>query len=451
MKKYKSYIIMGIVIALLAIGYLVISNIDTEKPVDEYEKETETLYSIPSSDIASINIKNEYGEYTVLYGDEIKIEGKDIEIDTDKLSNILTEMSIMFATNKAAENVDDLSSYGLDNPSETAVITEKNGNKTVLSLGNKTPSGYDYYATVNNGKTVYIISEYSCNALTTKLDYYRNSVLFDFESNNVKTLSFTKRNKPSVTFIKNEVSDTSIPNNVFAAYSMKSPHDWDAEVNMVTEILNTLLEAEINSYVEDNPKDLSKYGLTSYYAKITVTQKDGKINEITVGNNVDGYCYVKIAGKDAVYSVKASTFDFVDREPTSFLQQFAFIRNLDTIKTIEYFHGDVNAVFDVKKIKDEVHDIKYNGKNISEDTFKELYTELISLKYAGVISASKSGEPVLKCKFTYTNGKSETAEYYRYDDRKIALCVNGKIQFYVDSSELNVRTKRIDEIIKNKF
>ena len=42
---------MGIVIALLAIGYLVISNIDTEKPVDEYEKETETLYSIPSSDI----------------------------------------------------------------------------------------------------------------------------------------------------------------------------------------------------------------------------------------------------------------------------------------------------------------------------------------------------------------------------------------------------------------
>ena len=367
------------------------------------------------------------------------------------LNSLLNQLSILIASNKAGDNIEDLSQYGLDNPATVAVITEKNGNKTVVSIGNKTALDTEYYANVNGGKTVYILQSSACNLMFEKLDYFRNTVLFEIDQNNIKTLNFAKRNASSLTFVKNEVEDTSTPNNAFAAYSMVSPYQWDAEVTKVTELINTILSIQIAEYVDDNPKDLSKYGLKNYYAKITVTEKDGKKIEITIGNSVDDNYYIKVSGKKGVYAVKASYFAFLENEPTSFLQQFAFIRNLDTIATLEYSNGDINAKFDIKKIKDEVHDVKYEGKNISEDTFKELYTELISIKYAGALSASPNGDAFLRCKFTYTDGTSEIAEYYKYDDRKFLLSVNGKIQFYVDSSELNTKVNKINDIIKNKI
>lgn len=452
MKKYKNYIILGVIIAILIAGYIIISGIDTtnKEPENDNVASMEAVYSVNSEEIISANIKNEYGEYTVLFGETVTVEGKDIEKDDDKLRYLLTEVSSVYASSKVGDNITELNVYGLDNPYAVLTLTDKNNNKTVLALGNKTPVGSEYYANYNNGTTVYIISEYSVSAVLRKLDYYRNTVLFSIETDNVNSISFTKQGASAVTFEKTSVEDTSVAHNVFAAYRMTSPYSWDAEGTQVGNILTAIQNLSIVNYVEDYPEDLSKYGLNPYYARVVITEKNGKVNELLIGSNVDGNYYIKVSGKYAVYTVSASAFGFLDYEPTAFLQQFAFLKNIDTVKTIEYSHNDIKATFDIKKIEQEVHDVKYNGKNISQSTFKELYTELISMSVSGPLSYTPSGTPMLTYKFIYNDGTSETVNYYKYDERKIALSVNGKVQFYVDSSEFNMRINKIDSLI-NKF
>ena len=40
---------------------------------------------------------------------------------------------------------------------------------------------------------------------------------------------------------------------------------------------------------------------------------------------------------------------------------------------------------------------------------------------------------------------------YDYDERKVALEIDGQIQFYVNKAEFESRVNKVDEIIKNKF
>lgn len=448
MKKYKNYVILGCIIIFLVIGLAIVSGIDTTSGKDNDIYESIEIYSVLSSDISSVFIKNEFGEYNVLYGDEIKISGKQIEKDDEKLEYLLTEISSMYASEIADENVVSLSDFGLLNPLAELELSLKDNSKIKIYIGNKTPTDSGYYVKLNDENKVYIVSTYSVDTILRKLDYYRNTVLFSFEISDINEFSYTNGTK-TVSFKRNDSND--LNRNSFAAFNMKTPYDWAAESSKLEEVFNLLKELKIIEYVEDNPTDLSQYGLNPYLYKISLKDKNNNIYNMNIGSNVDGKYYIKMDSKNSVYLVDAKGFEFLDYEPTAFLQQFVCIRPIDNVATLSYIHNDINASFNIKKVDTEVHDVKYKGKLIDQKKFKEAYTEIISMKISGTLSYTPNTAPILEYTFTYTNSDSDTIKYYKYDDRKIAVAVNGVINFYVDISEFNMRINKIDDIIRNKI
>ena len=203
MKKYKNYVILGCIIIFLVIGLAIVSSIDTTSGKDNDIYESIEIYSVLSSDISSVFIKNEFGEYNVLYGDEIKISGKQIEKDDEKLEYLLTEISSMYASEIADENVVSLSDFGLLNPLAELELSLKDNSKIKIYIGNKTPTDSGYYVKLNDENKVYIVSTYSVDTILRKLDYYRNTVLFSFEISDINEFSYTNGTK-TVSFKRND-------------------------------------------------------------------------------------------------------------------------------------------------------------------------------------------------------------------------------------------------------
>lgn len=446
MKKYKNYIILGVIIIALIAGVIIISGIDTpsEQP-ENTQAELITVYSLDKEDVLSVNITNEYGKYTVKYGDSIVVEGKDIEKDDEKLKYLLTEISSMYAEDTVPYEDKSLSQFGLDIPVATLDIALINGELRNLYVGNETPSGSGRYVKYMNEKKVYIVNSYSLNSILRKLDYYRNTDLFSVDIPSVTDLSFEKNGK-KVSFKKNTQDKNP---NTFAAFSMITPYNWDADASEIEKVLNHLNELQISEYVEDNLSDLSKYGIGN--GKITVRENSGKVSILNFGSNKDGKLYVTAGDKKDVYLVNGAGFEFMDYEPTAFLQQFVLLRAIDNVANLRYTHNDIDASFDIKKVDVETHDVKYKGKLIDQKRFKALYTEIISMTTAGTVNYTPSGEPILEYTFTYLDGSKETVKYYRYDERKIAVSINNLVYFYVDSSQFKNRVEKVDNIINNEF
>ena len=93
-------------------------------------------------------------------------------------------------------------------------------------------------------------------------------------------------------------------------------------------------------------------------------------------------------------------------------------------------------------------EVTINGKAMDEARFKALYTEIISLTMKGPINGVTPGEPILEYRFTFHDGTSDTVQYFQADERRIAISVNGKIQFYLNRSDLTAKMDTIASIIK---
>ncbi len=448
MKKYKNYILLGVLILILAVGVFVISGINTEEEKDDNSYEVTEIYSVLSDDIKTVEIMNTYGEYTVINGDTVTVENKNVEKDNEKLKYMFTEISSAYASETVSDNEADIAQFGLENPIGSAVITLKDSQEISVLIGNETPTGSGRYLKLADSPKVYIVSGYLPEVILRKLDYYRNTVLFSIDIADVNAMEFTKDNK-KVAFLRND--EKNLNRNTFATFNMVNPYKWEAEGSELEKIIALLNQLEISEYVDDNPENLSLYGLNSPSANITVTKKDGSTNSMNIGKNSDANIYITVNGKPNVYLVDAAGFEFLSFEPTAFLQQFVSIRLIDQISKFQYIHNDINIEFEIKKIDLETHDIKVNGKMVDEKSFKTIYTEIVSMTTGGVFEGTLSGEPILSYRFTYTNGETETVKFYKYDERKIAVVLEGATVFYVDSSQFEKRINTIDSIIKNKF
>ncbi len=448
MRKYKNYILLGVLILSLLVGVFVISGIEPEKNEDTESYEMKEIYSVASDDIASVEIKNVYGEYTVLNGGTVTVKDKKIDLDLEKLKYLFTEVSSAYASETVSEGSGDIKQFGFDNPEGTAVINLKNSDTINVYIGAQTPTLSGRYLKIGNSDSIYIVSENSSNVFLRKLDYYRNTVLFSMDILNISALEFTKDGK-KVAFVRN--NETDLNRNTFASFNMVTPYKWDADGGELEKIITLLNELEIKEYVEDNPSNLSLYGLQVPSANIIVTNKDGSKNSMYIGKNKDADIYITVNGKSNVYLIDGAGFEFLSFEPNAFLQQFVSLRLIDQVAKFKYNHNDINMEFDIKKIDLETHDIKVNGKLVDEKSFKSLYTEIISMTTGGALGDTPNGNPILSYEFTYLNGEVETVKFYKYDERKIAVVLEGATVFYVDSSQFEKRVKTIDSIIKNNF
>jgi len=161
------------------------------------------------------------------------------------------------------EEPEDLSVYGLDQPSAKAVVTDSDGQRAVYLLGDMTPSRISYYVMEEGDPKVYIISTYSAENMMFTLDKIRSKALFgDFQ---IFDLTDIRIELPGNLITINPKPEP-VPvhlNTSFSSHVITSPYKLIRGVDgeSLDKLLTPFKNLYIADFVEDNPSSLAPYGL----------------------------------------------------------------------------------------------------------------------------------------------------------------------------------------------
>jgi hypothetical protein len=288
MKFYRNAIILLVVVALLVGAYFLVRNIKPEEEeLPDQTEQYERLTDYTSDAIESVTLINEDGTFVIVKKDQdwVLSSPADIRYDSSKLSSIVINASTIVADKVVEENAADLSIYGLDKPAK-AVVKTTDGAETVIEIGNLTPTRGGNYVKLAGSNKVYVISNFIGDMLTSGKNDIRKNLMFDFTADLIDSVAMSRKGESlfSATVEEDGVS-----------WTMKSPISGSVNESAVNPMLEALASTYVVDFVEDDPKDLSLYGLDkpSYEFEFSVEGKQYKLSMGDKSKRIVDICHAR--------------------------------------------------------------------------------------------------------------------------------------------------------------
>ena len=161
--------LLGLVGALAVLGgaygtIVLINQHNEEKKAEQSkaEKEANTFYLSQMEEPVSISYTNSYGTFAFSYDTENETWSYDSDehfpVTQSYLTSISSDLKSFTAERKLEEVQDDLSVYGLDNPSCTITAKGSDDTEVTIQIGNLNSYNSDYYAKVEGSDDIYTIA-----------------------------------------------------------------------------------------------------------------------------------------------------------------------------------------------------------------------------------------------------------------------------------------------------
>lgn len=239
-----------------------------EKENAEEEEEKTQVFSISSEDVQSIKFVIDKKEVTFEKNNDewVKSDERDFPVDQDKLIEAIGSLNNVEA-DRVLDNVTDTTEYGLDDPTNTITITDKDGKETVLHVGMENASTSQYY--VENGEDeskIYVVADSVFQPfMKTLYDYAKAGTFPVIDSSTVSNVTVDE-NDDSYTLTKDD--NTGLWNIQDQDGSEK------ADSAKVSSLTSSIASIAYGSFVNYNCKDLSEYGLDKPYGTITIDYQE---------------------------------------------------------------------------------------------------------------------------------------------------------------------------------
>lgn len=286
-KKKKTIILLALILLLvIANGAASAWNNKSEKKKKK-EAEASKVYLTDASDITAYSYSDGSQNMSFTKVDDTWVYDEDNEIpmNQDTVQSAADAIRQITAV-RELDNPDQLSDYGLDNPSYTIQFQDSEGTVTEILIGNG--AGENYYAAVGGTEKVYTISSDFQNYLQfdlAKLVQY--DTVPSIGSGNLKNVTITENGTDTVYEDDDQVGELA---GGFGALSL-------------TDCVNYHASAE----------NLAEYGLDESQritAKAVYTDSEDKEQTLTVylGKTDDAgeNRYVMVEGSDMVYRISES-------------------------------------------------------------------------------------------------------------------------------------------------
>lgn len=480
MKKKNTALIAGIIIlALLLVFYLVLHNSSKEDSQDT-EKTSETAFETTVEDISEAVFKSGENEYKFTKSDDIwKYNGEEnFPLDQSAFEEIISKFE-KIAADRVLEKPDNISEYGLDNPTVTVSLKDKDGKEQTLQFGDTNSVTSSSYMTLNkDNEKVYMVS----STIVTSLQFDINDLA-------------EKETFPSITDITGVIMERN--GQTFSVFKdSSSSTGWtvtgwdgtkkDAGSSQVSEFTNPITSLSWSSFISQDTEDLSQYGLdnptiiTINYqvteTKSTDETKDDsadtadgsnttdnkskdaeaesdttedteekvtvdKQEVLLIGNKTeDNSYYAKLQSQSGVYTLSSSTVDnLLNAEVNQFLSTYVsdyIFADLDKVtiekdgNTYEFTKKTEEKQVESDSDKENTEDTDteeeetttvttyyMNGKEIELSDFSEFYSLISGMECQEQLDTVPDMEnpPEMTVHFYKENGVDVTTEYYAYD------------------------------------
>ena len=243
-----------------------------EKENAEEEEEKTQVFSISSEDVQSIKFVIDKKEVTFEKNNDewVKSDERDFPVDQDKLIEAIGSLNNVEA-DRVLDNVTDTTEYGLDDPTNTITITDKDGKETVLHVGMENASTSQYY--VENGEDeskIYVVADSVFQPfMKTLYDYAKAGTFPVIDSSTIS----------NVTVDENDDSYTLTKDDNTGLWDIQDQDGAEkADSAKVSSLTSSIASIAYGSFVNYNCKDLSEYGLDKPYGTITIDYQE-KVEE----------------------------------------------------------------------------------------------------------------------------------------------------------------------------
>ncbi len=276
MKKSTKLVSAVVVLAVLGGVYVglntYVSKEESTESSSEEESKTE-VYSVKTDDIKSL-------EFIIDKKDTVFEKKDDSWVKKDETAFPVNQTTLDSAASavekieadRVLENVDDLTEYGLDSPSNSVTVTTDDGT-TKFNIGDENTSTNQYYISKDDeDSTVYVVAASTVTPFMNSLYDYAEGE--DFPTVDSSTVKKVQVSQDEDSYILEENSDGATWD-VSTDGSDKETADTTAAGN-VTSGLGSLA---YDQFVDYNAEDLSKYGLDKPYATITVDYQEEVQND----------------------------------------------------------------------------------------------------------------------------------------------------------------------------
>ena len=265
-----------------------------QKESEEDSEESTTVFTASTDNIKSLNFMVDDTETTFEKDDDswVKKDETDFPVNQTTLDSAASAIASV-DSDRVLEDVDDLSEYGLDSPSNTIKIVTKSDEEdgdditTTLYVGDENSSTSQYYVRKDDDeKTVYLIDSSCVEPFTKSLNDYAQMDDFPAISNTDTITKISVDGDNSYELSKDEDTST---------WSVKGSEDEEkADSATVSSLVSSFGSMAYSSLADYKCDDKSKYGLDKPYATITVdyqeevaddaeqdTESDESVNETT--------------------------------------------------------------------------------------------------------------------------------------------------------------------------
>ena len=461
-----------------------------QKESEEDSEESTTVFTASTDNIKSLDFMVDDTKTTFEKDDDswVKKDETDFPVNQTTLDSAASAIASV-DSDRVLEDVDDLSEYGLDSPSNTIKIVTKSDEEdgdditTTLYVGDENSSTSQYYVRKDDDeKTVYLIDSSCVEPFTKSLNDYAQMEDFPAISNTDTITKISVDGDNSYELSKDE--DTSI-------WSVKGSEDEEkADSATVSSLVSSFGSMAYSSLADYKCDDKSKYGLDKPYATIIVdyqeevadddtqdnttasseaadedassaeensddakqdTESDDEDSSeeetkmadkqltILVGNETDDSSrYVMVNDSNEVYTMSTDTLSaLTDKSEEDFWDMtvsYVSLNSLGSLK-VNYQGSDykVNVSRETSTDDDgndtETVTYKLNGSDLDETTFTTFYNKLINMTAQKRLTDKyePDGDAELTATFTEEDGDTQEVAYYSYDTNYYAAVVDNKV------------------------
>jgi hypothetical protein len=207
----------------------------------------------------------------------------DTPADTASVAHILSDLAHIRAQEIVEDHAANLNRYGLDNPSLTLDINQRNNEKAELILGDRTPTGTGAYAMVPGDAHVYTIPYFMEETFNKPFDDLRDKRVLPFAEKVVSNIEIDK-GKQIISVDRKH-----------AGWQIQKPGVYPTAGNKVDNLLHTLVAAKFDSSVSP-AEAAAAFAQAPPLEVIKLTAGSGnntEVDTLDVHKSSDGAFYAK--------------------------------------------------------------------------------------------------------------------------------------------------------------
>ena len=221
------------------------------------------------------------------------IEPTKVEADPPEAIGLAQAIANLESVREVVDNPSDLKQFGLAEPQIAVEFKAEGGASGSFKLGNKNATQGEMYALKGGDDTVFLVSAFQESSFNREPFALRDKKILKFDREKADTLALVKGANAI------ELSRTGSDWRVVKPVASRS--DYSAVEGFITR----LSSANMSRLVEEDAKDLAKYGLDKPAMTVTIGAGSAK-TVLEVGKTENDQTYAKDASRPIVFTVDST-------------------------------------------------------------------------------------------------------------------------------------------------